>query len=223
MEWKDWYLDVIFVPSGFLIFVSYHIWLWRRVRSQPFTTTVGRNARGRRFWVSSIIKDNVKKDIVAVQTLRNSIMGSSLMATAAVLLCGGMAAFFSSIKEPMNGGHGEFMLALKFVAMMALLIFSFVFFSISIQIMGQVNFLVNCPVEEDSTPEYLTELLERGFSFNMVGNRLFYAAVPLLLWISGPLLVFLCCLAEVIVLYTSDFVLLEDRKVQAQVYGNGLC
>ncbi|KZV28626.1 hypothetical protein F511_38346 [Dorcoceras hygrometricum] len=134
-----------------------------------------------------------------------------------------MAALFSSIKEPMNGGHGEFMLALKFVAMMALLIFSFVFFSISIQIMGQVNFLVNCPVEEDSTPEYLTELLERGFSFNMVGNRLFYAAVPLLLWISGPLLVFLCCLAEVIVLYTSDFVLLEDRKVQAQVYGNGLC
>ncbi|XP_075489112.1 uncharacterized protein LOC142527978 [Primulina tabacum] len=227
MEWKDWYLDVILVPSGLLIFMSYHLWLWHRVRSQPFTTTIGRNARGRRFWVSAIMKDNDTKNIVAVQTLRNSIMGSSLMATAAILLCAGIATFVSStdsIKKPVNntvyGAHGEFMLAMKFVAMMILLLFSFVFYSLSIQFMGQVNFLVNCPIEDDSMPEYLTDLLERGFSLNMVGNRLFYLAVPLLLWISGPLLVLLCCVGEVIVLYNSDFVFVEDSKVRGEIYGN---
>lgn len=153
-------------------------------------------------------------------------MGSSLMATGAILLCAGIATFVSStysIKKPVNntvyGAHGEFMLALKFVAMMVLLLFSFVYYSLSVQFIGQVNFLVNCPIEDDSTPKYLTELLEKGFSLNMVANRLFYAAVPLLLWISGPLLVFLCCVGEVIVLYNTDFVFVEDREVQGEING----
>uniref|UniRef100_A0A7N0V8N0 Uncharacterized protein n=1 Tax=Kalanchoe fedtschenkoi TaxID=63787 RepID=A0A7N0V8N0_KALFE len=69
------------------------------------------------FW----LKDNEKKNILAVQTLRNMIMGSTLMATTSILLCCGLAAVISStysVKKPLNdsvlGGHGELMIAVNF-------------------------------------------------------------------------------------------------------------
>lgn len=56
MEWKKCYLDLILVPLGLLISLSYHVWLWHKVRTQPLTTVIGTNARGRRLWVSAMIK-----------------------------------------------------------------------------------------------------------------------------------------------------------------------
>ncbi|KAK6158660.1 hypothetical protein DH2020_005974 [Rehmannia glutinosa] len=221
MEWKKCYLDVILVPMGFLICMGYHVWLWHKVRTQPLSTIIGTNARGRRFWVAAIMKDNDKKNILAVQTLRNTIMGSTLMATTSILLCSGLAAVISStysIKKPLNdavyGAHGEFMVALKYVTLLLVFLFSFLCHSLSIRFTNQVNFLINCPPETSNgvvTPEYVSELLERGFTLNAVGNRLFYAALPLLLWIFGPVLVFLCFVTLVPVLYNLDFVFTSEK------------
>ena len=49
-------MDVILVPLGFLLTIAYHLWLWHKVRTQPLTTTFGRNAHGRRFWVGAMMK-----------------------------------------------------------------------------------------------------------------------------------------------------------------------
>ncbi|KAK7854775.1 uncharacterized protein LOC111997764 [Quercus suber] len=215
MEWKKSYLDVILVPLGFLINIAYHFWLWHKVRNEPLTTIIGTNARGRRYWVSAIMKDNDKKNILAVQSLRNTIMGSTLMATTSVLLCSGLAAVISStysVKKPLNdtvyGAHGEFMVALKYVTLLTIFLFSFFCHSSSIRFINQVNILINTPTDPMSTvtPAYVSELLEKGFLLNTVGNRLFYVALPLLLWIFGPVLVFLCSVTMVPVLYNLDFV-----------------
>lgn len=56
MEWRKCYLDVILVPLGFLITAGYHGWLWHNVRTKPETTIIGINTRGRRLWVSAMIK-----------------------------------------------------------------------------------------------------------------------------------------------------------------------
>ncbi|KAL8054162.1 hypothetical protein ABFX02_05G120200 [Erythranthe guttata] len=237
-EWRKCYLDVILVPLGLMMSMGYHIWLWNRVRTQPFTTVIGTNSHGRRFWVSAIIKDNEKKNILAVQTLRNTIMGSTLMATTSILLCSGLAAVISStysIKKPLNdavyGAHGEFMVALKYVTLLVLFLFSFVCHSLSIRFINQVNFLINCPPTETPigsggvTAEYVAELLERGFALNTAGNRLFYSAVPILLWIFGPVLVFLCSGTMVSVLYNLDLVFIPDKlgKSGGEIRGNGNC
>ncbi|XP_073302347.1 uncharacterized protein [Primulina huaijiensis] len=231
MEWKKCYLDVILVPLGLLVSISYHVWLWHMVRTQPFSTIIGTNARGRRFWVASIMKDNEKKNILAVQTLRNTIMGATLMATTSILLCSGLAAVISStysIKKPLNdvvyGAHGEFMVALKYVTLLLILLFSFLCHSLSIRFINQVNFLINCPPGNESggivTAGYVSELLERGFLLNTVGNRLFYAALPLLLWIFGPVLVFLCSVTMVPVLYNLDFVFSGEKRKFGAENGN---
>ncbi|XVE71392.1 hypothetical protein DITRI_Ditri10aG0146800 [Diplodiscus trichospermus] len=215
MEWRSCYLDMVLVPLGFFMSIAYHCWLWHKVRTQPFTTIIGTNASGRRFWVSAMMKDNDKKNILAVQTLRNSIMGSTLMATTSILLCAGLAAVISStysVKKPLSdsifGAHGEFMVSLKYVTILCIFLFSFFCHSISIRFVNQVNILINTPQDPTSivTPEYVSELLEKGFLLNTIGNRLFYAALPLLLWIFGPVLVFLCSVTMVPVLYNLDFV-----------------
>ncbi|XP_073300791.1 uncharacterized protein [Primulina huaijiensis] len=259
MEWKKCYLDVILVPLGLLISVAYHVWLWHMVRTRPLSTIIGTNARGRRFWVASIMKsmcistgdsmcplqwlifigifsidpiqDNEKKNILAVQTLRNTIMGATLMATTSILLCCGLAAVISStysIKKPLNdvvyGAHGEFMVAVKYVTLLLILLFSFLCHSLSVRFINQVNFLINCPPGNQSggivTAEYVSGLLEKGFLLNTVGNRMFYAALPLLLWIFGPVLVFLCSMTMVPVLYHLDFVFSGERRKFVGENGN---
>ncbi|KAF3446473.1 hypothetical protein FNV43_RR11652 [Rhamnella rubrinervis] len=216
MEWRKCYMDVILVPLGLLILTAYHLWLWHKVRTQPETTLIGINSTGRRLWVAAIVKDNEKKNILAVQTLRNAIMGSTLMATTSILLCSGLAAVISStysVKKPLNdtvyGAHGEFMVALKYVTLLTIFLFSFLCHSLSIRFINQVNILINAPQEPMSlvTTDYVTELLEKGYLLNTAGNRLFYAALPLLLWIFGPVLVFLCSVTMIPVLYNLDVVL----------------
>ncbi|KAK6912384.1 Protein of unknown function DUF599 [Dillenia turbinata] len=232
MEWRNCYLDVMLVPTALMITMAYHAWLWHKVRTQPFITIIGTNASGRRFWVSAMMKDNDKKNILAVQTLRNTIMGSSLMATTSILLCSGLAAIISStysVKKPLNdtvyGAHGEFMVALKYVTLLLIFLFSFLCHSLSIRFINQVNFLVNTPQDPTSivTPEYVSELLERGFILNTVGNRLFYAALPLLLWIFGPVMVFLCSVAMVPVLYNLDFVSSNGKEKRVDKIGSIVC
>ncbi|OWM77245.1 uncharacterized protein LOC116188479 [Punica granatum] len=239
MEWRKYYLDLILVPLGFMISVGYHAWLWHKVRTQPLSTIIGTNATARRFWVSAMIKDNEKKNILAVQTLRNTIMGSTLMATTSILLCSGLAAVISStysIKKPLNdtvyGAHGEFMVALKYVTLLTILLFSFLCHSLSIRFINQVNILINTPrdpeISSTITPDYISELLERGFLLNTVGNRLFYAALPILLWIFGPVLVFLCSITLVPILYNLDFVSgsqgdLKSGRKSVDVHDNNIC
>ncbi|XP_048133118.1 uncharacterized protein LOC115751019 isoform X2 [Rhodamnia argentea] len=193
VEWRKWYMDVMLVPLGFLVMIGYHVWLWH--------------------------KDNEKKNILAVQTLRNTIMGSTLMATTSILLSTGLAAVISStysVKKPLNdavyGAHGEFTVALKYVTLLTLFLFSFLCHSLSICFINQVNILINSPQDSDETvsPEFVAALLEKGFVLNTVGNRLFYSGLPLLLWIFGPFLVFLCSLTLVPILYNLDFVFLKS-------------
>ncbi|EOA21978.1 hypothetical protein CARUB_v10002483mg [Capsella rubella] len=240
MEWEKWYLDAVLVPCALLMMFSYHIYLWYKVRTDPFCTIVGTNSRARRSWVAAIMKDNEKKNILAVQTLRNTIMGATLMATTCILLCAGLAAVLSStysIKKPLNdavyGAHGDFTVALKYVTILTIFLFAFFSHSLSIRFINQVNILINSPQEPFSddfsgigsfvTPEYVSELLEKAFLLNTVGNRLFYMGLPLMLWIFGPVLVFLSSALIIPVLYNLDFVFLLSNKEKGKVDCNGGC
>ncbi|TKY44988.1 hypothetical protein E2542_SST31272 [Spatholobus suberectus] len=215
MGWRNYYMDVIFVPFGLVIILAYHVWLWHKSQSQPSTTTFGRDAVGRRRWVPAMMKDIDKKNIVAVQSLRNLIMGSTLMATTAILICAGLGAVVSStysVKKVINdtifGAHGEFMVGLKYAILLVVFSFSFLCHTFSIGFLNQVNILICTPQDVKSlvTPEYLTELLGKAILLNTVGNRLYYSALSLLLWIFGPVLTFFSSIAMVLVLYNLDFV-----------------
>lgn len=56
MEWRNWYLDAVLVPCALLMMFCYHVFLWYKVRTEPFSTIVGTNSRARRSWVAAIMK-----------------------------------------------------------------------------------------------------------------------------------------------------------------------
>ena len=161
-----------------------------------------------------------------MQTIRNAIMASTLMATTSILICCGLGAVISStysVKKPLNdsiyGAHGEFMVELKYATVLFLFILAFVCYSLSIRFINQANFLLNVPLgtfEGDSslvlTPRYVSGILEKGFALNTIGNRLFFAALPLLLWIFGPVLVFLTSASLLPLLYCLDVSNAGDEK-----------
>lgn len=161
------------------------------------------------------LQDIDNKDIVAVQSLRNGIMGATLMATASILLCAGLGAIISStysIKKPINeslfGANGEFVVALKYAIILTILTFSFLCHTLSSGLLNQVSVLISTPqvVKSMVTPEYLTQHLGKASILGLVGNRLFYTALTFQLWIFGPVVPFLSSILMVLILYNLDFV-----------------
>lgn len=227
--WRESYLDLILIPMGLLLPALYHAWLWHAVRRRPLSTAFGVYSAARRLWAAGMMRDNDdKKGVLVVQSLRNVIMGSTLMATTSVLFCTGIAAVLSStysVKKPLSdavfGAHGEYMMALKYVALLLVFLFAFLCHTLTICFLNQASFLINTSclsragddarlvgpqLPAGAVGDYVGEILERGFTLNFVGNRLFYAGVPLLLWIFGPLLAFLSSLVMIPILYNLDVV-----------------
>ncbi len=67
------------------LILAYQIYLGYRERKQPGYAIHGLNALARIRWVASVMADG-RKDVLAVQTLRNSLMAASMMASTAILL-----------------------------------------------------------------------------------------------------------------------------------------
>ncbi|GLJ24269.1 hypothetical protein SUGI_0462780 [Cryptomeria japonica] len=219
MEYRKDFLDLVLVPLAFLLSILYHAFLWYRVKNHPLKTVIGINSIGRRLWVKGIMKGGSDKNgVLAVQTLRSSIMGSILMATTSIILGCGLAGMISStytIKKPLNdtpfGSHGNFILAVKYLLILMFLIFSFICHSLSICYQCEVGSLIATPIRRHElagliSTDYVCEMLEKGFAFNIVGDRVFYGGFPLLFWVVGPLPVFLGSALLVPVLYSTDFV-----------------
>lgn len=249
--WRESYLDLILIPLGLLLPALYHAWLWRAVRRRPLSTAFGVYSAARRLWAAGMMRDNDdKKGVLVVQSLRNVIMGSTLMATTSVLFCTGIAAVLSStysVKKPLSdavfGAHGEYMMALKYVALLLVFLFAFLCHTLTICFLNQASFLINtsciprAAADKDgdgarmvglglqlpagAVGDYVGEILERGFTLNFVGNRLFYAGVPLLLWIFGPLLAFLSAMVMIPILYNLDMVNVASADRGANEHSSG--
>ncbi|CAL5008432.1 unnamed protein product [Urochloa decumbens] len=90
-------LDYVLVPLGLAVMAGYHAWLLHRVRRRPATTVIGVNAINRRIWVRHVMEEpSGKHAVLAVQTIRNNIMASTLLASTAITLSSLIAVLMSS-------------------------------------------------------------------------------------------------------------------------------
>uniref|UniRef100_A0A1D1YHQ9 tRNA(Met) cytidine acetyltransferase TmcA n=1 Tax=Anthurium amnicola TaxID=1678845 RepID=A0A1D1YHQ9_9ARAE len=226
-------LDYALVPLGLLVLVAYHIWLVRRVRKQPTTTVMGVNAINRRLWVHSMMQDQVKTGVLAVQSLRNNIMASTLMASTAIMLCSLIALLMTNgggWPSRLEGGRAKMVvgdvselgLTIKFFAILACFLLAFLFEVQSVRYYSHSTILINVPLAAAKgagaggpptppgtsgqliTPEYVAETINRGSYFWSLGLRAFYFSFPLFLWIFGPIPMFVCCALLVLLLYFLD-------------------
>ncbi|TXT34302.1 MAG: hypothetical protein FD135_5311 [Comamonadaceae bacterium] len=193
----------------------YYLWLWRKVKGNPTYTIHGVNQLARALWVANVMR-NPAKDVMAVQTLRNFIMGASLMASTATLLMigtltlSGQAESIARSWHVLSGGgiHSAELWIVKVLCLLADFIISFFAFVMAVRLANHVVFMINSPGAEAHhpylTPEAVAKRLNRAGDMFAIGMRAFFFAVPLVFWLFGPVFLVLASLGLVITLAHLD-------------------
>jgi uncharacterized membrane protein len=206
-------LEFFLTGASFLILLSYYVRLINRVRRRPLTTAIGVTNHLQGHWVESVMAD--KRDILAVQTLRNLVMASSFLASTAILICLGvisvaaspekMAEITPSLQELVR----EHRVLWLFKLMMIVVDFFFIFFSFTMAIrsFNQVNFMINVPssLAHKITPDYVAGILRHASLHYTAGMRGYYIGVLLVLWLFGPIWMLLGTIVLIVVLFRLDY------------------
>uniref|UniRef100_A0A7N2MGW9 DUF599 domain-containing protein n=1 Tax=Quercus lobata TaxID=97700 RepID=A0A7N2MGW9_QUELO len=171
-------LDYVLVPAGLVVMVSYHIWLLYRILKHPNNTIIGINAINRRFWVRAMMEDVSKNGVLAVQTLRNNIMASTLLASTAIMLCSLIAVLMSSDNWDKSallvfGDKSELVFSIKFFLILVCFLVAFLFNMQSIRYYSHASFLINVPFKnmlldhhnQILTTEYVAKTVNKGGYF----------------------------------------------------------
>ncbi|OWM75496.1 hypothetical protein CDL15_Pgr021660 [Punica granatum] len=192
------FLDYALVPVGLITMIAYHLWLLHRIVRHPNKTVIGVNAISRRLWVQAMMEDVSKNGILAVQTLRNNIMASTVLASTAITLCSLIALLMTSGNE----NNSSFLVVLGDRST----------FWFSIKYYSHASILINVPYKkispdhrhQEARAEYVATTVNRGSYFWSLGLRAFYFSFPLFLWMFGPIPMFLSCFVLVFLLYFLD-------------------
>lgn len=159
-----------------------------------------------------VVQGDDKKAMLSVQTLRNTLMTTILTASITILVNIAMAALTNNAYNASHlfgsgffGSKSEKIFLLKYGSASICLLISFLCSSMAIGFLIDANFLMNA-YGDLLSGGYTQSILEKGFTLALVGNRVFCVAVPLMLWMLGPVPVFLASLALVCVLHEFDFV-----------------
>lgn len=206
--------DVIAFAASALLVAAYYLFLWFKVRGNPTYTIHGVNEIARTLWVANVMA-NPGRDIMAVQTLRNFIMGASLMAsTSTFLIVGtltlsGQAESIGRSWHVLNavGSHAAELWIVKVICLLADFIVAFFAFAMAVRLNNHVVFMLNI-ADRDAhhalSPASVARRLNRAGNLFAIGMRAFFFAVPLVFWLFGPPFLFIATIGLVIALYHLD-------------------
>lgn len=184
-----------FVLSAAAIFF-YQLYLRWRTRRDPASSAQDVMLAVREAWVESVMRE--RRDILAVQTLRNSTMAASFMASTAILLIIGVLTL-SAQGDKLSGtwhslnflGHiSAEMWLFKLMMLLLDLLFAFFAFSMSVRLFHHIGYSINVPLDrqiERTQPRHVVAQMNRAGIFYHIGMRAYYFNVPLLFWLFGPL------------------------------------
>jgi uncharacterized membrane protein len=176
--------------------VLYQLYLGWRTRRDPSSSALHGMHAARTAWVEVIMRE--RRDILSVQTLRNSTMTSSFMASTAVLLIIGVLTLTAQA-DKLSGtwlmlnvlGHeSASMWLLKLLFMLLDLLFAFFSFSLAMRLYHHMGYLLNvgpnCDLE-CVRPARVAAEFNRAAIFYRYGMRAYFYIVPLLFWLFGTL------------------------------------
>lgn len=188
--------DAVALALSLVLFAAYHLLLAWQLRKNPYYTVHAVNNYARIKWVETVMASE-KLDVLAVQTLRNSVMAASFMASTAILLMigtltlSGSAENSSSVWHALNvsgGTHGE-LLAWKLMALLADFFVAFFCFATAVRFFNHVGYMINIPARLGVAavgPRRVAAYLNRAGYFYVFGTRSFFYCVPLVFWLFGP-------------------------------------
>jgi uncharacterized membrane protein len=197
LYWR-YIVDIATLLACMGLIALYQYRLARRIHRNPALTVQGMNIQARAAWVKRVVADNRNLNTMAVQTLRNSTMAATLMASTAVLLIFGILNLMASadkigaLLRGINtwGSHEPGMWIFKLMILIVDFFVAFFSFSLAVRGYHHAGYLVNvAPVKgtHGVTVPKVTHVLNRASSYYSIGMRAYYFSVPLVLWLFGPL------------------------------------
>ncbi len=193
-------LDIACLVISAGIFTSYHLFTKWKLKSNPIYTLYGATTLAKTAWVVNIMEE--KKEILAVQTLRNSTMAATFLASTSILLAVGLLTLSGQADKlgqtwhavNIFGSIAQSTITLKLLIILANLFIAFFNFTFSIRLFNHVGFLINAPSADGSYSTSITFVaiqLNKAGSYFHIGIRAYYFLIPLIFWLFGPLLMIL--------------------------------
>lgn len=197
-----------------MLLVLYHVYLYIKVRRNPAYTIQAMNRFVRIAWVESIMAEE-RKDVLAIQTLRNSTMAATFLASTAVLLIigsltlSGQADKLDATWHALNavGSRGATLWIMKLLLLVVNFFVAFFSFSVAVRFFNHVGYMVNIPAAARHkwlTPARVATHLQAAGRFYSLGMRAYYFSVPLVFWLFGPHFMFVATVGLILVLYRLD-------------------
>lgn len=176
--------------------------------------------------------------MLAVQTLRNNIMASTVLATTAITLVSVISVFIgvtspSSSSSPaprlVYGSKGGAVFAAKYLAVSLCFMLAFVCNVQAIRLYAHASFLLGgLPPgprdggdearEEEEFAAYVARTVNRGSYAWSLGLRAFYVSLALFLWTFGPIPMLACSVLMCGLLYFLDTTSSSDH---GHLHGHG--
>lgn len=214
-----WSGDLLYFVASVVLLAAYHVYLRLRMRRSSTYTVQAVHNIARAAWVESVMKSG--RDILAVQTLRNSTMAATFLASTAVLLIVGVLSLsgqgdkLGSTWHALNvfGTTDPTLWLLKLIVLLLDLCWAFFCFTLAVRKFNHAGYLLNLPRDFEHpiiTPRYVAAYLNRAGRFYSLGMRAYYFTLPLLFWLFGPHLMLASSVLLVFLLYNLD-----------RVYGDG--
>ena len=202
------------MATAMALLLGYASWMSSRLRGDPLFSIQAYHRHVRLRWVAWIMADP-SRGILGVQTLRNSTMGATFLASTVLLLLGGALSLvghpdalgiLSSSLETAASRHEAFwnFKVLLLVADLFVATFAFV---MAVRLFAHISFQLALPPEE--TPHGVTVarvsgMLDRAGSMFSLGLRSCYLAMPLVMWLFGPVMLVVATLVLVLVMSRLD-------------------
>jgi len=215
MPWyREVAADLAAVAASLLAVAAYYAFLRLKVRANPLYTVHGVNELARTLWVRSVMA-SPSRDVMAVQTLRNFVMGASLMASTAALLILGTLTLSGQAEAVARNWHvmsaygsaSPELWIVKVLALLADFIVAFFAFAMAVRLANHVGFMINVGAGElppALSPEAVARRLNRAGNHFAIGLRAFFFAVPLVFWLFGPAFLVLATLGLLAALHRLD-------------------
>ena len=184
--------DVVAVAVSTLLVLAYGVSIAVRARRQGDRVVHSFAARMRARWVEKTMSD-AGSGILAVQTLRNSVMAASFMASTSALLMMGTLSFTSNFESlamafAPAAVHSPAWDAIKLAALVVTFFVAFYQFAMSVRFFNHVGYMINVRGEDAGHGvARVVAFLNRAGAHYTRGVRVFFGCLPLALWLIGPI------------------------------------
>jgi uncharacterized membrane protein len=196
------------------LLAAYHLYLLLRLRRDPNYTIQAVNRAVRTAWIESVMRDE-DKALLAVQTLRNSTMAATFLASTAILLIIGTLNLSSQAETlvatwhiaSVAGAQDESLWVGKLLLLIVDFFVAFFSFTMSVRLFNHIGYQVSLPHDvrpDELGPEKVAVHLNRAGRYFSIGIRAYYFSVPLLFWLFGPHMLVIASAALTVTLYGLD-------------------